>query len=580
MITLPTNLVAMRQAGVLTAVDVHLASLLARLSGETQPDAMLAAALACQWPQRGHACVDLHDLVSDHLLPVEDTGALPRFELPEPESWLQSLRASSFVGLPAEKTPLVLWQDRWLYLRRSWQDETRLTEAIQAWSETAGSDVDKAVLEKRTARVFDSNGFDREDQQQQATLLAVQQPLFVLTGGPGTGKTSTLLRLMAVLLETEPQLSIALAAPTGKAALRIRESLLQGLEDLNCDGSVKSRIPTEAQTLHRLLGYQSRRAGFRHNERQPVPYDVVVVDEASMMGLSLTAKLLAALPRRCRLVLVGDREQLPSVDSGSVFADLCAEESYVPHVELTRNYRFSAGTGIGALAAAIRCGDAARTVSLLDEDLQPLPVPHQLKDALWARLQAYLSNLQNATDPEAAFSAFEQLRVLCAHRTGPFGAEAVNQAIHELLVSRFKVDRLQRWYPGRPILISENDYSAECFNGDTGLVLPWQGKLYVFFRQGGGDYRRLPPACLPAHESAYAMTVHKSQGSEFDEVLLLLTDRPSRLLTRELLYTGVTRARRGVQVWSPQANVEACVDTQLHRTSGLRARFAAGSISE
>ena len=558
-------LAALQSTGALSPVDIHLSKLVARLTGETRPEVHLAMALASQWPQRGHVCVDLASLQARELWESEDMAPLDEpLELPSKEDWITSLRDSAGIGAPEEATPFVLWQDRWLYLRRHWTYEQTVVHFLSRWLNHDPPPAEAA---------------ETEDLQERAVQLAAHHPFFILTGGPGTGKTTTVVRILCHLLSLQPSLTIALAAPTGKAALRLQESIADGLGRLEIEDAIRQAIPDSAHTLHRLLGYQRHKTTFRHHPENPLPFDLVIVDEASMMDLGLFAKLLQALPPSARLLLVGDREQLPSVDAGAVFSALCTPASPMPRVELTRNYRFSQNTGIGALALAIRDGDADMTELLLTDkedtscQLEALPGPNQLREALWQSLEPYLRSLASADEPVSAFQQFDQLRILCAHRSGPHGSEAINDCIHDLLVSRLRQSRAPRWFPGRPILITENDYAAELYNGDTGIVLPWNGKLHVFFRNGEGGFRHLPPARLPAHESAYAMTVHKSQGSEFDDVLLVLTDQPSRLLTRELLYTGITRARSSVRVWGPVSAVRNSVDRPLERTSGLGAWF-------
>jgi exodeoxyribonuclease V alpha subunit len=570
------SLTALQQSGALSSVDVHLSELVSRLTKESRPEVKLAMALASQWPQRGHVCADLQSLKTENLwesqeyAPPEGSIELPPFD---------SLQDSEAIGGPDDHTPFVLWQDRWLYLRRYWDYECELVTGLRAWLDQSDLPIFEPHVKELIAHLYGADTLDESDHQQQAALLASKSPFFILTGGPGTGKTTTVLRILALLLNLNPDLQIALAAPTGKAALRLQESIALGLNDLPCDEAIKAKMPQAAQTLHRLLGYRRNKTTFRHNAEHPLPHDLVVVDEASMMDLGLMAKLMRALRPGARLILIGDREQLPSVDAGAVFGTLCAQGSPMPRVELTRNYRFSQDTGIGALATAIRQGDADTSEHLLTETedasclLEPLPAPNQMLEALWLELQDFLRKLAESFEPEDAFAHLETLRVLCAHRTGPFGSEAINELVHDLLGSRLRIPRSQRWFPGRPILITENDYAVELFNGDTGMILPWKGKLHAFFRSGDGSFRHIAPARLPAHESAYAMTVHKSQGSEFDEVLFILTDQPSRLLTRELLYTGITRARSRVRIWSPSECLRACVERPMERTSGLPAWF-------
>lgn len=559
------SLTSLQATGAISTVDAHLTKLASRLTCESRPEVHLAMALASQWPQRGHVCVDLEKLAPENLWESQEMGSLEEdVTLPERAAWVAALQASKAIGSSTDHTPFVLRKDRWLYLRRHWIYEDAVFSRLRTWL---------------TQEQASSPDPPSEDKQERAVQLAAAHPFFILTGGPGTGKTTTVLRIVSHLLSLQKDLSIAIAAPTGKAALRLQESIAAGLSRLELDDAIAAALPTTANTIHRLLGYQRYKTTFKHGAENPLPYDMIIVDEASMMDLGLFAKLLRALKPEARLLLVGDRDQLPSVDAGAVFKALCADRSPLPRVQLTRNYRFSQDSGIGALAVAIRDGDADLTESLLldSQDAscthQPLPIASQMRETLWQRLENYLKGLASCQNPDQAFDHLDQLRILCAHRSGPHGAESINECVHDLLATRLRQSRAQRWFPGRPILITENDYAVELFNGDTGILLPWNGKLHAFFRTGDGHFRHIPPARLPAHESAYAMTVHKSQGSEFNDVLLVLTDQESRLLTRELLYTGVTRARDTVSIWGPLSSVRACVEHPLERTSGLATRL-------
>lgn len=564
----------LRRQAVLSPLDVHLAALLQRSTGENRPEVLLATALASQWPQRGHTCLDLADLTPDQLTPAgewaADSGMVE--SLPELDPWLAALADSPLVGRPGDHRPLIMADKRLLYLHRLWTQETDIARKVQAWQQTAFVPPDD--FNRRVDRLFGKGDADGRAGQKRAAFLACSHPFFLLTGGPGTGKTTTVLRILALLLEVHPGLRIAIAAPTGKAALRLQDSIAIGRDGLDCPDSVRAEIPATASTLHRLLGYRHHDSAFKHHARNPLPHDLVVVDEASMMDSALAARLVQALAPEARLILVGDREQLPSVEAGAVFADLCAVPT-IPSVELTHNFRFSQSQGVGGLAALIRRPRPGGLYSLTNTtpkaqlQLNALPAMNRLKTRLWERLDPLFEALRKVSDPEEAFACLERFRVLCAYRTGPFGSDAVNLHAAERLRTRGWIDT-HRWYPGRPLLITENDYNSNLYNGDTGIVLSWKGKLCVFFRESDGGFRRLPPARLPAHDSAYAMTVHKSQGSEFDRVLLILGDHPTPLLSRELLYTGVTRARHGIEIWGARSLVEHCMETPTFRTTGLR----------
>ena len=431
--------------------------------------------------------------------------------------------------------------------------------------------------------------------------------LCVISGGPGTGKTTTVVRILALLLGQRADLRIALAAPTGKAAARMEEAVRAAKARTPLADAVRERIPDEASTLHRLLGARPGRARFRHDAERPLPLDALVVDEASMIDLALMAKLVAALPPRARLVVLGDRDQLASVEAGAVLGDLCGDvpgfsDGFRRHVEritgdrlpaghasaspladavvlLTRSHRFAAGSAIGRLAAAVNRGDAA-TVQAVLGDARSEGLGWRKGESATAHAAGavaayapYLAQVQSGAALADAFAAFRRFRVLCAHRRGPWGVETMNRLVEEELRRRMLVEAGTAWYLGRPVLVTQNDYALGLYNGDVGLAVPdpdEDGRLRVAFEVEGGGVRLLMPSRLPAHEPVWAMTVHKSQGSEFDRVLLVLPDEDSPLMTRELVYTAITRARDGVEIAGDDTILLAAVERRLVRSSGLR----------
>lgn len=558
-----------REAGLIDALDAQLAQLLSRISGTSDGHLELAIALASQAVRRGHACVDLEKPIWPW--PSE----LP---LPKPEELLQRVRVADSVGRPGGPAkPLILMEDRWLYLRRYWRYEENLAQLLAERRIPSGNHLTEG-LSAIVAQIFGHfTGSDLEaDEQAQAVLKAATQRLCLLTGGPGTGKTTSVVRLLAVLLTAQPELRIALAAPTGKAALRIQDAITTARERLPVPPEIAKAIPTNASTLHRLLGYQNGRVSFQYHRENPLPYDVVVVDEASMIDLPLAAKLLDAMSPEARLVLVGDREQLPSVEVGAVFSDLCAEECRLPRARLRLNHRFQADSGIGALAEAIRAADLSQVAHVLADETTSqlsrleLPSASRLRESLLHELEPVLAALRNSDEPETVFEALSSRRVLCALRHGPYGSEAINHAIENALHSGARWG----WRAGQPILITENDYSLELFNGDAGVILPRNGRLFACFRGPAGEYRYLPPDRLPAHEPAYALTVHKSQGSEFSQIHLILPPGDSPILTRELLYTAVTRAKEAVHIHGSMDVLAAALSRPLGRMTGLRHQLA------
>ncbi len=561
---------------------------LQRLEPEASEPVLLAAALCCEALSAGDVCLPLERLAGRRPWPDVDLS------MPSLPVWRAQLEASSLVGAPDDYAPLTLVGDR-LYLARYQAYEQQLAEQLMARAADA-PDVDEARLSDSLARLFAFNQ-QLPDWQRLAAAQAVRRRLAVISGGPGTGKTTTVVRLLAALLEQPggERLAIGLAAPTGKAAARMAEAIRNAKAELPVSDAVKEALPDEARTLHRLLGS-------RHDAANPLALDVLVVDEASMVDLALMAKLVAALPPKARLILLGDKDQLAAVEAGAVFAELCEGRGFdaraaseleritgqpVPVetprsrlgdavVLLTHSHRFAGDSGIGELARRINAGDAKGTVALLQEGRADLawnatPSPTALIERLEQGYAPYLQAARQG-DPGAAFEAFNGFRALTAQREGPFGVTGINEALETRFRRRLGVPTRERWYPGRAVMVRQNDYALALFNGDIGLCLKTEQGLRVFF-EGDDGYRGFAPARLPSHDSAFAMTVHKSQGSEFTEVLLALPDQPSPLLTRALFYTGITRAKRRVEIWALPARLAEAVSTRAERAAGLAERL-------
>lgn len=514
-----------------SALDRQFGDFVQRLHGAAAPALREAAMLLSRRRAEGHICIEVE--------------ALPE---------------SKTVGGGEEFTPLVLHDGR-LYLRRYWEYEQQLAQAILA---RAGGKVPKRKP---------------KDQQEFAALTAATRSFSVITGGPGTGKTHTV-RAILKLLRAQPggaELQIKLAAPTGKAAARLSDALREsGLE---------------ATTIHRLLGTIPDSPYFRHDRERPLTADVVIIDEASMVDLALMAKLLQAVPLTSRLILLGDRNQLASVEAGNVLADICeaaqAEDSplHGAVVELQRNYRFAETGGIYKTSSAINAGDAdaaLQALQLPDGEVRwnKLPAVEKLSAALRDRIVSGYGAYLRASDPATALAALQQFRILCAVRQGPFGVESLNSLAEKVLANAGLLTPRSGWYAGRPVMITRNDRHLQLFNGDSGIILPDTeagGELRAFFLSAEGRLRRVLPSRLPQHETAFALTVHKSQGSEFDRLLLVLPEKDSPVLTRELLYTAITRARAGVELWSNEETFRAAVQRRTIRASGLRETLRARS---
>lgn len=584
------------------AIDNHFGAFISRLSGGGTANIALAAALTSAATRAGHTCLDLSAWATGSV--VESDGV--DCQGPDLKAWLAELVASSVVGAGGDATPLVLESNR-LYFRRYWEYENDIVNFVVGRSRQVNPDIDREWLAAAVQRLFPAAG-EQCDWPRLAALTVLLRSFVVVTGGPGTGKTTTVARIIALLLEQqagEGKLRIALAAPTGKAVMRLQEAMAGVRRNLDCPQAVKEQMPSRATTLHRLLGYRQDSPFFRHDEQNKLAYDLVIVDEASMVDLPLMAKLMRALEAETRLVLLGDRNQLASVEPGAVLADICGHEapsfsgdfldkaatitgveglgvgagSRVDSlIELQVSHRFGVDSGIAKVGRAINRGEWQDALSLLQGDEYPdvgwrdVADGQQLRQALAARFGEQPPGWFGIDDPEQSLQALGASQVLCAVRKGVFGVEQVNGCIEEALASKWGIVPGSRFYPGRPVMVSVNNYDLQLYNGDTGIILGDPGKegaLQTFFPAGGADIRKIPLAMLPEHETAYAMTVHKSQGSEFDEVIVILPDWQSAVLSRELLYTALTRARQRLEIWGSVGMFRAGVKAEISRHGGL-----------
>ncbi|HEX4341828.1 MAG TPA: exodeoxyribonuclease V subunit alpha, partial [Verrucomicrobiae bacterium] len=461
-------------------------------------------------------------------------------------------------------------------------------------------------------RLFPKNDSGFVDWQKVAAFAALRKNFCVISGGPGTGKTHTVAKILTLLIEQADsvKLRIKLAAPTGKAAARLQESLRNEKSKMDCDLFVRAQLPEEAGTIHRLLGSLPDSTTFRHDAENPLAADVVIVDEASMVGLPLMAKVVAAVPKTARLILLGDKDQLASVEAGAVLGEICnagfahdvsaafadeykaftGETIASKHragnqaladciVELQKNYRFAEKSGIHQLSQAVNQGDTAEAMNVLGKagagsgeiGWQVLPELARLKETLRPIVLKHFAPCFQSSDPETILRTLEKFRILCAVRKGHFGVETINRLVEEILREAGCIQTDSDWYAGRPVMITRNDYNVRLFNGDIGVALPdATGAMRVFFRTEDEGIRPVSTLRLPEHETVYAMTVHKSQGSEFGNVLLVLPERDSPVLTRELIYTGLTRASSGVQLWLREEIFKMAISRRVERTSGLR----------
>jgi exodeoxyribonuclease V alpha subunit len=581
---------AFNEAGVLAPADVHVAQRLAQLGREDDERVLLAAALAVRGPRLGHVCVDLATISRTATVEADeelDLGALP---WPETAAWIAAVTESDLVavGEDDDARPLRLVGST-LYLDRYWREERQVAADLRALGDAPPRDVPADLV----ARLFEG---DDDDRQRLATERAVSRGLAVVAGGPGTGKTTTVARIMAVLADQAvadhaPAPLVALAAPTGKAAARLQEAVHEEAGRLDVPDGIRAHLrAAEASTLHRLLGWRpDSHSRFRHHRGNRLPHDVVIVDETSMVSLSLMARLVEAVRPDARLILVGDPGQLTSIEAGAVLGDIvgpAAEAAPTPGgaiadgiVVLERVHRF--GGAIAAVADAVRRGDADAALAALTRapgEVTWIPVdvaatrdaPQAIHDEAVTAARAVTAAARDG-DPRRAIDALGAFRLLCAHRRGPHGVETWADRIERWLAAEIEGFGAEgRWYVGRPLLVTENDYGLRLYNGDTGVIVAGErGRASAAFERGG-EVVTFSPARLGAVETVYAMTIHKSQGSQFDAAAVLLPDPSSHILTRELLYTAVTRARRRLILAGTEETVRAAIARPVARASGLR----------
>lgn len=580
-------------AKVLSPLDYRFALALARIAPEPPADAVvLGAAAASAALTRGDICLELAR-APELLAPTEEDAPLGlTTPWPEPTAWREALERSPLVTDGTTRAPLVLESGR-LYLHRYWDYQRRLARSLFERRETLmmPSPADQARTSATLDRLFASA--DPDPAQRAAAETAVRRGLTIISGGPGTGKTSTVARILGALVEADPTLRAVLVAPTGKAATRLSESIRKQRAELGLSPELAAKIPDAAATVHRSLGYRPQTpTRFAHDREHPLAADVVVLDEASMVDLAMMTKLVEAVPRRARLILLGDRDQLASVAAGHVLGDIA--EAALPgrpladcFAVLTKSHRFKEDGGIGALARAINLGDEDRVMSILRTESasgpnaelawQPNDAPdaeqrlRELAVAGWAPLSRRLGSA------ESALAALPGFQLLCAHRRGRWGAEHLTHEIRLWLAAGEHVPAGEEWYPGRPVIVLVNDHAQDLWNGDTGVVLrDADGLLRVHFPSAAAP-RALSLAQLPTHASFYATTIHKAQGSGFDHVVAVLPPEPSPVITRELLYTAVTRARKRVTLVASEAVIRHAVRTRVQRASGLAAALSLSS---
>ena len=551
------------EAGVIDASDVLVAQRLTQLAKDDSELVALAVAFVVRAVRGGSVCLDLTGVAAQ-------VGE-PQLPWPDPAQWLAAVSGSVLAGDP----PVVHVDEGLLYLDRYWIEESRVAEDVLALAATRRSGTPPDI-----ARLFSGTYAE----QRGAAEVALSRALTVLTGGPGTGKTTTVARLLALLaeqaeLDGRSRPRIALAAPTGKAAARLLEAVQIEVDAL--DQVDKDRLPAlNATTLHRLLGSRPDTSSrFRHNRDNRLPHDVIVVDETSMVSLTMMARLLEAVRPESRLLLVGDPDQLASVDAGAVLADLVeglAAVDDTPIARLVTSHRF--GESIRGLAFAIRDGKADEALEILaagGEHIEWVDT-QQPADILRKVLVPHALALREAAilgDGPAALATLDEHRMLCAHRRGQHGVAYWNRQVERWLAEQTDTPLWSAWYVGRPVLVTANDYGLGLYNGDTGVAIQRDGVLRAVMSGSGGPVE-FATSRLADIETMHAMTIHKSQGSQATEVTVLLPAEDSRLLTRELLYTAVTRARHKVRLIGSAEQVRAAIERRAVRATGLSRRLS------
>ncbi|MDT5014600.1 MAG: exodeoxyribonuclease alpha subunit [Mycobacterium sp.] len=539
-------------AGVIESADVHVAQRLTSLAKEPDEAVALAVAMAVRALRNGSVCVDLRSL-QGHV-------AVEGLPWPNVDEWLAAIKASPLAATP----PTLRVEGDLLYLDRYWLEEQQVCDDVLAM---VGAKPSQATAD--LDRLFPA-GFE---EQRAAAEVALSQGLTVLTGGPGTGKTTTVARLLAQLAGGA-RLRIALAAPTGKAAARLQEAVQLEVEKLE-PADREALAGLHATTLHRLLGSKpDTSARFRHNRSNRLPHDVIVVDETSMVSLTMMARLLEAVRPDARLILVGDPDQLASVEAGAVLADLVDGLGGTRIAELKTSHRF--GESIGRLASVIRTGNAETAIEVLragGEHIEWIEAdePSEHLRKVLAPRAVELRQAAVLGDDAAALAILNEHRLLCAHRRGPYGVRYWNHQVERWLAERTGEPIWSSWYAGRPVLVTANDYGLGLYNGDTGVTVLRHGVLRAVI--AGSERLEFATSRLADVDTMHAMTIHKSQGSQADEVTVLMPPADSRLLTRELFYTAVTRAKEKIRVVGPEASVRAAVDRRAIRASGLARRL-------
>ncbi|MDZ7715027.1 MAG: exodeoxyribonuclease V subunit alpha [Balneolaceae bacterium] len=591
----------------LSAIDVAVCSFLKDTTHSVSDEVLIAAALVSYKYREGDVCLELDDSSLSVI-----AKSFKKLEIPSAKELLKALRKSPVVGKPGDFKPLILEDDKRLYLHKLWKYERMLADHILTKSRDKQQDIDLPWVNEKLDQLFQGgkSDIDTLDWQKVAAVLALLNNFTVISGGPGTGKTTTVIRILALLIEQamekNKEISVALAAPTGKAASRLKASLSGIKSSLLLTEEVKQNIPDEAVTIHQLLGARRHSSKYKYHADNPLPLDVLIIDEASMIDQVLMSKLMDALLEDTKLILLGDKDQLSSVEAGSVLGNICnlnsnsISESYKTLLEtislqipdkniettpkpltdniilLQKNYRFDEQGGIAMLSDHIKNGRGEEAVSVLqdssikDASIEPVEEWESFKKELQKLANNYLEDISNCTDATDYFEAYNEQGLLTAHRKGFLGVEFLNEQVELYIKQKKGISVYQKWYEGRPVIINKNDYNLGLYNGDIGICTSDpQGTWQIMFLKDGGTVY-IAPSRLPDFDIAYALTIHKSQGSEFGKVALIVPDEHSKLLSRELLYTGISRARKAINIYGSSKVFKKGIQREIHRSSGLK----------
>jgi len=624
--------------GVIRSVDYQFARFLDE-QHQLPEKIQLLSALVSHELAAGNVCLPLSKLKDPHgHWSDEITGVVLTMD------WRSLASDGELLGDGSHVTPLVLDKDR-VYLYRYWQYECQTAAALN--SRNGRVNIDRSLLTDGLANFFPESDSLEIDWQKIAAAVAVQKRFAVISGGPGTGKTTTVIKLLALYIEQQRALgrshSIQLAAPTGKAAARLAESISNAMARLDIGEELKTEIPTQASTLHRLLGVIPNSIRFRHDEENPLHLDLLVLDEASMVDLPMMARLLRALPDSARLILLGDKDQLASVEAGSVLGDICNwsgrlsysmpqrqvlaelcclsgrsrddflhqgshEAAAEPYAQaslfdasspdlpiqmqatedtfadclamLHKSYRFHDQSGIGFLARAVNSGQRDAVKSVLGSNYPDINILNLSQDSYEALIKSVVDVYVNLFQrlfanelPQQLLECLMHFQLLCARREGEYGVSGLNERVYQGLKGRGLIQGDSAWYAGRPIMITRNDPALSLFNGDIGIAAEdSEGRLKVWFMLDG-EMRSVLPSRLPEHETVFAMTIHKSQGSEFDRVCIILPPADSPLLSKELLYTGITRAKKQLDIVASEHVLYQATERRTNRAGGLALRL-------